>query len=70
MRERAMVKWETAVAAAIDERSIAIEWIADSAVCMLMYPDKLRKVTRAHVPSSELRLCLENRQPSASKSTE
>uniref|UniRef100_A0A0K0DL40 PPM-type phosphatase domain-containing protein n=1 Tax=Angiostrongylus cantonensis TaxID=6313 RepID=A0A0K0DL40_ANGCA len=43
----------TAVAAAIDEKSIVIAWIGDSAAYVLTSPDKLRKVTRAHVPSNE-----------------
>ncbi|VDM64689.1 unnamed protein product [Angiostrongylus costaricensis] len=43
----------TAVAAAIDEKSIVIAWIGDSAAYVLTSPDNLRKVTRAHVPSNE-----------------
>ncbi|KJH44891.1 protein phosphatase 2C [Dictyocaulus viviparus] len=43
----------TAVAAAVDGKSIVIAWIGDSAAYILTAPDKLRKVTKAHVPSNE-----------------
>ncbi|VDO62762.1 unnamed protein product [Haemonchus placei] len=43
----------TAVAAAIDAKSMVIAWVGDSAAYVLSSDNDLRKITNAHVPTNE-----------------
>ncbi|XGW18596.1 hypothetical protein V3C99_002868 [Haemonchus contortus] len=43
----------TAVAAAIDAKSMVIAWVGDSAAYVLSSDNNLRKITNAHVPTNE-----------------
>ncbi|PIO54735.1 protein phosphatase 2C, partial [Teladorsagia circumcincta] len=43
----------TAVAAALDAKSMVIAWVGDSAAYVLSSPTNLRKITNAHVPTNE-----------------